>query len=246
MVRTNKTARYPPPTILPAVRSDIPSIIDVWLAAKAPDLLYLNVSLPDDEQAERWARDLNRFFDDPLISIIKAVDWNDENRVTAVAIWMKKNYAKGEGEKELGRGNLEVMWTGGLLIDGKVKEEGEEKRTPLEDYIRTRQMNFNAAWTDKTKHIELALLMTDPLFQRRGIGTALLRWGHAIADEEEVPCFLCASPFGWPLYRALGWNHVGEEMVIDLKEFVKGAEGGDMGWGVYKMRFMARMARAGK
>ncbi|KAH8769379.1 hypothetical protein F5882DRAFT_302053, partial [Hyaloscypha sp. PMI_1271] len=89
----------------------------------------------------------------------------------------------------------------------------------------------------------LVLLMTDPAFQRRGIGTALLKWGHALADAEQVPCFLCASPFGWPLYRALGWHQVGEEVVVDLKEFVKYAEGGDQGWGVYKMRFMLRLPR---
>jgi hypothetical protein len=36
---------------------------------------------------------------------------------------------------------------------------------------------------------------------------------------------------------------VGEEVVVDLKEFVKYAEGGDQGWGVYKMRFMLRLPR---
>lgn len=131
----------------------------------------------------------------------------------------------------------------GFLISGNGNTKEGEKRTPIEDFIRDRILAFNDTWRNGVKHIELVLLMTDPAFQRRGIGTALLKWGHALADAKQVPCFLCASPFGWPLYRALGWHQVGEEVVVDLKEFVKYAEGGDQGWGVYKMRFMLRLPR---
>jgi GNAT superfamily N-acetyltransferase len=246
MVRTNKGPRYPPPPLFPAVKADIPAILAIWLAARAPDLLVQTVSRPD-EQA-RLTLFLNERFSNPLASIIKAVDWKDPNRITAVGIWEKKNYSSPSPS-----GCLEASVSGtengggkccvGFLISGNGNTKEGEKGTPIEDFIRDRQLAFNDTWPNGVKHMELVLLMTDPAFQHRGIGTALLKWGHALADAEQVPCFLCASPFGWPLYRALGWHQVGEELVIELKEFVKYAEGGDQGWGVYKMRFMLRLPR---
>ena len=89
MVRTNKGPRYPPPPLFPAVKADIPAILATWLAARAPDLLIQTVSRPDEHA--RLTLFLNERFSNPLVSIIKAVDWKDPNRITAVGIW-EKNY----------------------------------------------------------------------------------------------------------------------------------------------------------
>ena len=178
-------------------------------------------------------------------TILKAMDGEDHGKVTAVAIWVKRGFSL----SDLGLNNLEGPghWStslprlcGGLIVDSCTEEKNPP---PISKFISDQIQKFVDDWETGVKHIELELLMTDPAFQRRGIGTALLRWGHELADREAVPCFLCASPFGYPLYKSLGWKHVAKPIVVDLKEFVQFAENGDMGWGVYKMYFMLRLPR---
>jgi GNAT superfamily N-acetyltransferase len=244
MVRTNKSARYPPPPIFPIVRSDIPAIVQVWISATRPDLL-LRIQESDVEKlTELLTRYMTAYFDGGAI-ILKAVDWRDAERITAVAIWVKRGFSLEEsGMDNLKRianeATLPPRLCGGVMLD---KCTQDESPPPISKFLSEKVREFAEAWTDGIKHIELELLMTDPAFQRRGIGTALLRWGHELADQEAVPCFLCSSPFGHPLYQSLGWKHVAEPVVVDLKEFVQFAEKGDMGWGVYKLYFMLRLPR---
>jgi hypothetical protein len=80
----------------------------------------------------------------------------------------------------------------------------DEERSPINKYISEHYNEFVESWTKGVKHIKLGLLITDSRFQRRGIGTVLLEWGHELADCDAAPCFLSATPFGHPLYQSLG------------------------------------------
>ena len=172
MVRTNKGPRYPPPPLFPAVKADIPAILATWLAARAPDLLIQTVSRPDEHA--RLTLFLNERFSNPLVSIIKAVDWKDPNRITAVGIWEKNYPSPAPLEASVsGTENGGGKCSGGFLISENGNTKEGEKRTPIEDFIHDRILAFNDTWRNGVKHIELVILMTDPAFQRRGIGTAL-------------------------------------------------------------------------
>ena len=180
--------------------------------------------------------------------MIKAVDPDDESIVTAFGVWGKIcPESPGEEVKEIDRDRGMQIWkhSGGMVVNGLAIRyvEGEKKKS-LGEYLAARQEVILDAWTKDVRHVELMVLMTDPVFQRRGIGTALLKWGDQFAAREGVPAFLGASPFGFRLYRSLGWNVVAE-VEVDLKDWVQGAEEGDMGWGVYKNRFMVRLPRVG-
>jgi GNAT superfamily N-acetyltransferase len=66
--------------------------------------------------------------------------------------------------------------------------------------------------------VYMALLTVMPEFQRRGVGSALLREGLREADRRGWPAFIEASPAGLGLYKKFGW----EEMVkttINLKDY---------------------------
>jgi GNAT superfamily N-acetyltransferase len=235
-------SRYPPPLVLPAAKADIPSLVSIWLTAKRPDLLYQQSWPPSTWSSGNIDKNLASFleqtFEIPEVMIMKAVD-ADTGQITALAMWEMRDYSpsvRGSGNEK-----IRPRLAAGLLLGEVDSKDGYPG--PIYDYIGSQVLQFNEVWKKGIKLLELGLLMTDPAFQRRGIGTALLEWGLALADKERVPCFLLASPFGYPLYRSLGWNVVGEDIVLDLKEWVKYAEGGDMGWGVYKMRFMLRMPR---
>jgi GNAT superfamily N-acetyltransferase len=61
----------------------------------------------------------------------------------------------------------------------------------------------------------LAILVTTPEFQGRGVGRLLCNEGLKIADLEKLPVWLEASARGRRLYQKLGFEDV-ENIVIDL------------------------------
>ena len=55
-------------------------------------------------------------------------------------------------------------------------------------------------------HALLHICFTTPSYERRGVSTALVRWGVERADKEGWPCFTEASPRGTPVYARLGFQ----------------------------------------
>lgn len=64
----------------------------------------------------------------------------------------------------------------------------------------------------------LDLLATLPTHQRRGIGSTLLQWGTAKADEWQVRIYLEATGEGYPVYVKHGWKPV-EEIHLDRTQY---------------------------
>lgn len=58
------------------------------------------------------------------------------------------------------------------------------------------------------RHILMAILAIHPDYQRMGVGHELLRWGLDLADKEQVPTWIDASPAGYGLYKKFGWEEV--------------------------------------
>jgi hypothetical protein len=90
----------------------------------------------------------------------------------------------------------------------------------------------------------LALLATDPEYERRGAGSLLTKWGCEVADKYKIPCYLEASKKGYPIYKRLGFEEVspeGESCILqfDVSRFT--GRGGDEGDMVY-LTTMARKA----
>ncbi|KAI0846443.1 hypothetical protein F5Y00DRAFT_244106 [Daldinia vernicosa] len=64
-------------------------------------------------------------------------------------------------------------------------------------------------------HVFLEVLGTMATFQKRGYGTALVKWGTDLADQLGVECYLDASPAGKPLYEAHGYVEQDVPAIID-------------------------------
>ena len=88
------------------------------------------------------------------------------------------------------------------------------------------------AWLTE-KWSVLGILDTHPDHQRRGAGARLVQWGTDVADEAHIPCYLSASPNGYPLYKKKGFEDV-DLMEIDLSKW---------GHGIYRQVFMLRPAK---
>ncbi|KAF7904747.1 hypothetical protein EAF00_002081 [Botryotinia globosa] len=61
-------------------------------------------------------------------------------------------------------------------------------------------------WTKGQRHILCKAVFTEPSFQRRGMGNALVEYGNKLADKKGLPIFMQASPFGFPLYTKHGFE----------------------------------------
>ncbi|TGO47079.1 hypothetical protein BOTNAR_0546g00060 [Botryotinia narcissicola] len=60
-------------------------------------------------------------------------------------------------------------------------------------------------WTKGQRHILCKVFFTEPTFQRRGMGNALVEYGNKLADKKGLLIFMQASPFGFPLYTKHGF-----------------------------------------
>lgn len=241
-MRSKSGPRYPAPIIVPAVRTDIPTLIDIFIDANSPNLMAF-VSWPSREELiKRITKEFEDVFDSPEYWIMKALDANTKE-ITAMAAWQPIGYKEERefgAEYQLGKVNSMSLSAGIILAPTQ-----ELPRSPLQKYLLDAMNAFHDEWIQGTKCIYLNLLMTDPRFQRRGIGTAMLNWGHERADRDGVPCFLIATPVGHPVYQHVGWKDISSPLVVDFKEFVPYAKNGDQGWGVYKYYYMLRLPKIG-
>lgn len=81
-----------------------------------------------------------------------------------------------------------------------------------------------------TNIIGLRMLCCTPARGRLGAGSALLRWGLEIADREGLPCWLEATPQGYPLYKRFGFQAV-EVLDIPVTERWGATRDPDEDWG---------------
>lgn len=94
-----------------------------------------------------------------------------------------------------------------------------------------REKYFNRAYG--SDQIFLQILATLPAYRRQGFGSALCRSGMSRARDDDVVVTLYASPMGFPLYSAIGFQHLGditvrvpgEEESITLNAMVYTPEG---------------------
>ncbi|KAA8567543.1 hypothetical protein MFRU_048g00410 [Monilinia fructicola] len=73
------------------------------------------------------------------------------------------------------------------------------------------------------EYLELAALAVDPKFHRRGVGGMMLKYGIDLAQKEQIPVVLEASPAGTQLYTKFGFRETGstemfpEVMVVAMQ-----------------------------
>ncbi|KAL6815976.1 acyl-CoA N-acyltransferase [Trichoderma sp. SZMC 28013] len=91
-----------------------------------------------------------------------------------------------------------------------------------------------------TKCLVVIGLSVSPKFQRRGIGSALLRWGTKICDEAGVFAWVHSSEPAWKIYEKAGFQVI-RTLDVDLDEYAPCPppdEGPDAKWGHYVFRYM--------
>lgn len=223
--------------ILPATRSDIPKLVAVYIAAESSNVLTFSMHQDQHEWAKETTELIEKEFDNPEYMFMKVLD-GETGEIGGLGFWNMGSPRSGRVQSSSAEH--------GVFGGGQVLAVTEEKElTPLQKYLQAKMQGFAKSWMVETRNLYLGLLMTDPKYQRRGIGTAMLNWGHERADKEKVPMFLIATPVGHGLYQHVGWKDIAEPIEVDLREWVEGGKGGDQGWGDYRFYPMLRLPKTG-
>ena len=80
--------------------------------------------------------------------------------------------------------------------------------------------------------IELNALNTLPMYQRRGVGSMLMKWGIDKLEEMKVPGFIVSTDQGFGLYLKHGFKEM-ERWEVDMGRWPPGQ-------GMYKNVFLTR------
>ncbi|TEY59449.1 hypothetical protein BOTCAL_0192g00120 [Botryotinia calthae] len=218
--------------LAPATRADIPRLAYIHVVACFPDNAFALYFDNPKEFEQRVTDMLEGQVGDPDWQHIKVVD-KDTGEITAWASWNTPTDAEIRERDEKAAAKI--------LAPTKELAKGEFDFPPgLPMFVQADTDRWLESWTKGQRHILCKAVFTEPTFQRRGMGSALVVHGNQLADKEGLPIFMLASPFGFPLYTKHGFETV-QSLDVDLREWAPNAKGNDKGYGNYKFRYMQRL-----
>ncbi|KFY98683.1 hypothetical protein V500_01569 [Pseudogymnoascus sp. VKM F-4518 (FW-2643)] len=200
-------------TISEGGESDIPEFCDVFDSAFAGNLLFNTMSGTGDRAALR-----------------------EEN----IAFWKKQGVISGRRHFKVvdeGTGKIAAIshwWFPHVLTLEEEAAAEEAKKAPkpepipgtnskAQEAFKTQLFEMRDKWLKKDDIYLMNILAVLPMYQRLGLGAALLAPVLKLADREGKKTYIEASEVGEKLYRRLGWVETGDTISLNFTEF--GAEG---------------------
>lgn len=199
----------PPISVKIATESDIPRLMEIQFSAFAlePVDRATNGSNTPLSRQRAGERLLEQLCTESALHIIKCGITDPvtgKELIIGFCEWYIYKHERPEAEWSKEHPLLDCMW----IEDGAEREKARAYMMPVFE-ARRRIL----------KGSPCALLMymcVDPDWQRRGAGNMLVSWGTIKADELRIPCFLESSPFGYGLYRKLGFEDV-EQLAVTIE-----------------------------
>ncbi|KAF8202752.1 acyl-CoA N-acyltransferase [Mycena galopus ATCC 62051] len=226
-------------TLVPALKEDIPRFSEIFTQAFTTDTHTLVKAQADGlpmgtvEMSQDWWADL---IDAPERAIIiKAVD-TESGKILGACGWGKWNF---DGSKP-------------ALAEGKEDPRTEEWRPkPLPadhkpiDVLKKIGSDSMKEWQLKLnpyggKNMYIFGISVDRVEQRKGVGSALLKFGTDMCDEHQCYAWVYASMAGYPLFYKAGFREIGR-LEVNLDEYANGVkwmkDGNEQDWGMYTFRY---------
>lgn len=177
--------------------------------------------------------------DDPNKYALKVVD-TDTGEIAASAVWA---YTQAMTDEDWDRERQEALKPypearEEVLLEFVYKEQDSKRiimgHTRWWGKYCPCECSSTFAPTANSLHPELVSLNTLPKYQRRGIGSMLLRWGIDKQEEIRVPSFIISTDQGYGLYMKHGYREI-ERWEIDMGRWPQWG-----GNGLYKNVFLTR------
>ncbi|KAF7919264.1 hypothetical protein BELL_0054g00090 [Botrytis elliptica] len=182
--------------LAPATRADIPR------------LAYIHFDNPKVFE-QRATEMLEGQVGEPNWQHIKLVD-KDTGEITTWASWNTPTDVEIRERDEKAAAKI--------LASTKDLDKGEFDFLPgLPMFVQADIDRWLERWTKGQRHILCKAIFTEPTFQRRGMGRALVENGNKLADKKGLPIFMQVSPFGFPLHMKHGFETV-QCLDVDFRE----------------------------
>ena len=264
-----------PFSIRAANPSDVPILANIFSDAFANDRVTQLKSLGKDSDfaANMISEPLKGWLQKPMrCQVLKAID-NATSEIIGWACWGFHGYEqqaapapeensinddKSKHEDEMNKAHCSQEGSS-PRVHGSHDEQGQSSSEGVTNISAKTGAELLEAITDQdmeqwqkilmpegTKCMFIVAIAVAPAHQFHGVGSALIRWGTAKADADEVSCWVHASEAGHRAFAKEGFREVGK-LELDLDEFVPGAleeEGGEgkEEWGRYRFRYMQRLS----
>jgi len=204
--------------VLPCDLSDVDSMVDIYIRAFSDE--YLNqFTMPratcSNAAKAPWLHDrFASFLSKPEYHVQKLV----ESSTGKMVAWSRWVYPHTLTKEEQEKRQLQKAQ------DEKDIKEGRKMEFPHGANHELFRTMFEGLGAMKEKYVKsdemyvVEFLATDPDYQRRGLGSMLLKHDLAIADAENKRSYIEATAPGHPVYLKLGWKDV-DLLVFDVEKW---------------------------
>lgn len=222
-------------SLLPVASSDIPSLVTIHQTAFESDRFSNLMLLGRDPDAFKGLllKSIDTWMADSNSQLIKAVAENGD--IVGYACWVT------EDAPEV----TQQPTTKPDPIPSTVDEQHKLLPRDLGKLMREDLVARKRDLMGNERHMVLQALVTDPRWQKMGVGARLVQWGASKADVEGLSCWAHASPSGYGVYLRAGFEELGMSE-YDLDQYLPENEQGKSEWGVYTFRYMVRKHEAGE
>lgn len=215
-----------------ATTSDIDALVSILLSCFDDDPCYTyrfpNAHLHPRDYKEHCQRKCIEYLRTSTVVVCEAND----NKVVGFGVWDEPIYRlfndcsraqtwpRPAGvDTTLNKGKTKSNCTAGNHITKQHALAAKQPLSPLYSRPDRSAAFLSASTAARIKYFDkpytagnymfLKILMVQPSYRLRGVGTALVRWGTARAQVEGVNTALFSSPMGYGFYRKLGFSKIG-------------------------------------
>ncbi|KAL8681927.1 MAG: hypothetical protein Q9186_002013 [Xanthomendoza sp. 1 TL-2023] len=193
--------------LLPAEVSDIPDMVAVHQSSWGNDPIIGRL-MPDVEPKAKWDYDVDYYrkkFDSKNLTgtVMHKIVETETGKLVALTKWNYPYTLTPEQQAEKEKLDL-----------GRSYPPGTNEKLYKEFFHRLDALRKK--YYDDGKDYFLHLLIVSPPYQRKGLGTILIREGLTAADRDNAKTYIEASPMGLGLYKKFGWKQV-DDVIIDMR-----------------------------